>query len=174
MASNPLPLVPERSLRIPTDPAPDDGQPPFRAGWSANSTNRSATGLRRLRRRWTKRTGATKPAPLPRVAEFWDRCLRLIGVRWHPTRGVGALRWPPQTTSARNRPVYFVQIHSFLTCGKPYRCSRCNFCCSRPRARAYCDLDVPSAMSSNSAISGWLYPSMAYRLNTARHPGGSS
>ena len=132
------------------------GQRGVRPESSATSTSQPIAGPPLPPRPYSTQTGAIRQGPLPKVAEFLARYSRLTGVRRRPTRGAGAFRRHPRKSSAINRPVCFDQIHSFLTGGKPYRCSRCNFCCNKFRAREYCDLDVPSAMPSSSPISGWL------------------
>src|SRR5436190_163950 len=51
-----------------------------------------------------------------------------------------------------------------------FRCS--NFCCNVFLASLRCHLEVPSLIPRRSPISRWLYPSTAYKMNTACVAGG--
>lgn len=99
------------------------------------------------------------------------------GARCHPKPAQRAGPIPRATarrTACRTAPGKKFRVCLFLPClwvsGSVQESTMTRSIISRRAFLALksCDLDVPSSMPSMSAISRWEYPSMTYRLNTAR------
>src|SRR5258706_37447 len=108
----------------------------------------------------------------PPSADKTQPCVSFVGF---PARSIPI---PGRATSSRRAepqplPMPFAKPPQISFPYLPYSFpDSISFARSRPLARLYCDLEVPSLMFSIAAISLWPYPSIAKRLKTILHPSG--